>query len=149
MKNNPRNIFVIYIRDSFEQCNIAMLWTHSIIVRSILLTHAQYTLASVCIFSMLFSIYFVRCWQGDVLWQTRASLVFNPFLYCRYLNVRFRGDTVEIICESLLRGKGSTQMNGCSWINISLSNKLYRFNVQDSTTTSPIGAITKKKFSHF
>ena len=70
---------------------------------------AVHPLASVCIFSILFSIHFVRCWQGEVLWQTRASLVCDPFLYCRYLNVRFRGDTVEIICESLLKGKGSTQ----------------------------------------
>ena len=79
---------------------------------------------------------------------TRRRLVGDYFLYCRYLNVRFRGDTVEIICESLLRGKGSTQYE---WLFLTQYKpfELYRFIVQDSTTTSPIGAITKKKFSHF
>ena len=37
-------------------------------------TLTLYTLTSVCIFSILFSIHFLRCWQGEFVWQSRASL---------------------------------------------------------------------------
>ena len=39
------------------------------------------TLTSVCIFSILFSIHFLRCWQGEFVEQSRASLVDDHSLY--------------------------------------------------------------------
>ena len=39
-----------------------------------------YTLTSVCIFSILFSIHFLRCWQGEFVQQSRACLVGDNFL---------------------------------------------------------------------
>ena len=36
---------------------------------------------SVCIFSTLFSIHFLGCWQGEFVQQSRASLVDDHFLY--------------------------------------------------------------------
>ena len=49
------------------------------------------TLTPVWIPSILFSIHFLRCWQGDFVQQ---SLVGNHFLYSCDLNVAFRGDIV-------------------------------------------------------
>ena len=53
-----------------------------------------YTLTSVCIFSILFSIHFPRCWQGEFVSQSRALLVGDHCLYSLNLNVWFRGETV-------------------------------------------------------
>ena len=36
---------------------------------------------SVCIFSILLSIHFVRCLQGEVVYQSRASLVWDHLLH--------------------------------------------------------------------
>ena len=49
------------------------------------------TLTSVCIFSLLFSILFLRCCQGEFVWPWRASFVGKHFLYSRGLTVWFRG----------------------------------------------------------
>ena len=54
-----------------------------------------YNLTSVCIFSILFSINFFTCWQGEFFWQSRASLLGDYFLYSHDLNVWFRGDIVK------------------------------------------------------
>ena len=48
--------------------------------------------ASVCIFSVLVSIHFLRCWQGEFVKQSRASFVGDHFLDSRDLNVWCRGD---------------------------------------------------------
>ena len=48
-----------------------------------------YTLTSVCIFSVLFFKQFVRCWQGEFVEQSRASLVGDQFLDSQDLNVFF------------------------------------------------------------
>ena len=53
-----------------------------------------YSLTSLCIISILFSTHLPRCWQGEVLKQSRASLVGDHFLYFHNLNVWFRGDIV-------------------------------------------------------
>ena len=50
-----------------------------------------YNLTSVCIFSILFSINFFSCWQGEFFWQSRGSSVYYHFLYSHNLNVWFRG----------------------------------------------------------
>ena len=50
------------------------------------------TLSSVCIFSILFSILFLRCWQGEFVQQ---SLVGDHFLYSCDLDVWFRGAIVR------------------------------------------------------
>ena len=34
----------------------------------------MYILSSVCIFSILFSIHSLKCWQGEFVWQSKASL---------------------------------------------------------------------------
>ena len=55
-----------------------------------------YTLTSVCIFSILFSMHFLRCWQGEFVYRSKASFVDNHFLYLCDLNVLFRGDIVRM-----------------------------------------------------
>ena len=57
------------------------------------------TLTPVWIPSILFSIRFLRCWQGDFVQQ---SLVGNHFLYSCDLNVTFRGDIVGEILTILV-----------------------------------------------
>ena len=52
-----------------------------------------YTLTSVYIFSILFSIHFLWCWQGEFVKQSRASLVGDHFFYSHDLNVCFDCDT--------------------------------------------------------
>ena len=53
------------------------------------------TLTSVCTFSILHSIHFLRRWQGEVLKQSRASLVCDHFLYSLNLNEGFSGGIVR------------------------------------------------------
>ena len=68
-----------------------------------------YTLISLCIFSILFIIHFLRCWKGEFVEQSRTSLVGDHFLYPHDLNVWFRGDLKrKIRCQSLLGVKGLT-----------------------------------------
>ena len=55
------------------------------------------TRTSVCIFSILFSIHFLRCWQGEFVEQSRAFLVGDLFLYSHDVNVWYRGDIVRRI----------------------------------------------------
>ena len=55
------------------------------------ITLSLYTLTSVCIFSTLISKHFLRCWQGEFVWQPRASLEGDQFLYSPDFNVWFRG----------------------------------------------------------
>ena len=43
-----------------------------------------YTLTSVCIFSLLFSIHFQRCSQGEFVQQQRATLVSGPLFMWTY-----------------------------------------------------------------
>ena len=57
------------------------------------------TLTPVWIPSILFSIRFLRCWQGDFVQQ---SLIGNHFLYSCDLNVAFRGDIVGEILTILV-----------------------------------------------
>ena len=53
-----------------------------------------YTLTSVCIFSILFPIHFLGCWQGELVDQSREYLVGDHFLYSHDLTVWCRGYTV-------------------------------------------------------
>ena len=46
-----------------------------------------YTLRSVCMFSILFSVQFLRCWQGEFVQQSRASSFCNNFLSFPDLNI--------------------------------------------------------------
>ena len=54
-----------------------------------------YTLTSACKFSTLFSIHFLRCWQGEFVLQSRASSVVDQFLYSLDLTEWFRGGHCE------------------------------------------------------
>ena len=54
----------------------------------------SYTLTSACIFSILFSIDFLKCWQGEFVDQSREYLVSDHFLYSHDLTVWCRGYTV-------------------------------------------------------
>ena len=54
-----------------------------------------YTLRSVWILSILFFIHFLRCWQGEFVYQSKASFIGDHFLYSHDLNVWFRGDIVR------------------------------------------------------
>ena len=40
-----------------------------------------YNLTSPCIFSILFSIHFLRCWQGEFVYQSRECLVGDHFFF--------------------------------------------------------------------
>ena len=78
------------------------LWSASVADYTERRTHALgmfvltlYTLTSLCIFSTLFSIHFLRCWQGEFVSQSRASLVCDHFFYSHDLNVWFQGETVR------------------------------------------------------
>ena len=53
-----------------------------------------YTIISVCIFSTLFFIHFLRCWQGEFVCQSKGSFPGDHFLYSHDLNVWFRSDIV-------------------------------------------------------
>ena len=48
-----------------------------------------------CIFSILFTIHFQRCWQGEFVEQSRVSLVGDHFLCSHDLDAWFRGDIVR------------------------------------------------------
>ena len=48
-----------------------------------------YTLISMCIFSIMFSIDFLKCRQREFLKKSRTSFVCDNFLYSCDLNVRF------------------------------------------------------------
>ena len=56
-------------------------------------------LKSVCILFLLFSIllfiHFLKCWQGEFVYQSNASFVSDHFLYSHDLNVWFRDDIVR------------------------------------------------------
>ena len=53
-----------------------------------------YTLTLSCIFSILFVIHFLRCWQGEFVCQSKGSFPGDHFLYSHDLNVWFRNDIV-------------------------------------------------------
>ena len=57
--------------------------------------HALYTLTSVFIFSILFSVHFLRCWQGEFVYNQEFSLVGDHFLCSHDINEWFRGDIVR------------------------------------------------------
>ena len=73
-----------------------------------------YTLKLVYMFSTLFSIHFLRCWQGEFVKRSRASLVHDHFLYSCDLNVWLRGDIcLEKLDASHFKGlKGYRQLDG-------------------------------------
>ena len=54
-----------------------------------------YILTSVCIFSILFSIHFLRCWQGEFVWQSRASLLGDHLPHSHDLHAWSRGDSLR------------------------------------------------------
>ena len=51
-----------------------------------------YTLTSVCIFSTLFFIHFLRCWQGEFVCQSKDFFPGDHFLSSHNLNVWFRSE---------------------------------------------------------
>ena len=53
-----------------------------------------YTLTSVCIFSTLFFIHFLGCWQGEFVFQSKGFFPGDHFLYSHDLNVWFWSDIV-------------------------------------------------------
>ena len=55
-------------------------------------TLALYTLKSVCIFSILFSKYFLRCQHGEFVLHSRSCSVGDQLLYSPDLKVKFRGE---------------------------------------------------------
>ena len=48
-----------------------------------------------CIFSILFLIYFLRCWQGEFVKQLRAPFIVDYFSYSCDFNEWFWGDIVR------------------------------------------------------
>ena len=81
----------------------------------------MYTLTSVCIFSKLFSILFIRCWQGEFVHQSKAnvSMVIISFVLMTLMcdsQVILKG---EIRCWSLLRFKG---LRTVQWGTLSIAD---------------------------
>ena len=64
-----------------------------------------YSLTSECIFSILFSIHLLRCWQGEFVYQSRTFQASDHFLYSRDLTVGFRGDSIGRI-KMLVTSRG-------------------------------------------
>ena len=64
-----------------------------------------YSLTSECIFSILFSIHLLRCWQGEFVYQSRVFQAGDHFLYSRDLTAWFRGDSVGRI-KMLITSRG-------------------------------------------
>ena len=54
-----------------------------------------YTLKSVHIFSILLSEHFLRCWQGEFVWQSRASLAGDHSFYSCNLYMCFNSDIMR------------------------------------------------------
>ena len=54
-----------------------------------------YTLRSVWILSILLFIHFLGCWQGEFVYQSKASFVADHFFYSHDFNVWFRDDIVR------------------------------------------------------
>ena len=84
-----------------------------------------YTLTSVCIFFLLFSIYFLRKCHRELVQKSRASLVGDHFPYSHELPVWINSDTVgEIRSQSLSGIKGLTILNE---IKVNFCQALSRF----------------------
>ena len=54
-----------------------------------------YTLTLVCIFSILFSIHFLKRWHVEFVYQSKALSIGDHFLQSHDLNVGFSGDIVR------------------------------------------------------
>ena len=63
---------------------------------SLLYLLSPFTPKSVCTFSILFFIHFLRCLQGEFVYWSKA-FIGDHFLYSHFLNVWFRDDIVGII----------------------------------------------------
>ena len=73
-------------------------------IRSLMKALTCYILTSVCIISMLFSIYFLRCWQGEFVLSIKSLFGWWSFPCFRYdSGVILKG---EIRCHSLWGVKG-------------------------------------------
>ena len=62
-------------------CEFIFVKIANVVVNSLILLLTLYTLTSVNIFSILFSIQFLQCGQGEFVYQSRASLVGDHVLY--------------------------------------------------------------------
>ena len=69
----------------------AYFWMYFCFHRSYLNLFTLYTLTAVCIFSILVSIHFQMCWQGECFQQSWASLVGDN----SFILLTFRGDIVR------------------------------------------------------
>ena len=72
--------------------NQAFLQMYAKLCRNPLILH---TWKSVCIFWIMFSIHFLRCWQREFVEKPRSSVAGDPFLYSHDLNGWFGVDTVR------------------------------------------------------
>ena len=81
--------------ENFARKAVEALWKRRSLETGLLGEFTLYTLTSVCIFSILFPICFLRCWQGEFVEKSRASLVGDHFLYSCDTNVCFWGDIVR------------------------------------------------------
>ena len=70
-------------------------WDNVLRIRQAGILLTIYTLTSVCIFSILFSVHFRRGWQGEFVSQSRAALVGDHLLYSHGFHVWFRADIVR------------------------------------------------------
>ena len=71
----------LYLMQSYIQ---AVLYIY---ITDYMMALTLYTPISECIFSKLFSVYFLMCWQGEFVLQSRGSSIDYHFLYSHDLNV--------------------------------------------------------------
>ena len=83
-------------------------------IRSLMKALTCYILTSVCIISMLFSIYFLRCWQGEFVLSIKSLFGWWLFPCFRYdSGVILKG---EIRCHSLWEVKGVSTVFHTTWV---------------------------------
>ena len=85
-QNDVYLAFALYLMQSYIQAVL------DIYITDYMMALTLYTPISECIFSKLFSVYFLICWQGKFVLQSRGSSVDYHFLYSHELNVWLRGD---------------------------------------------------------
>ena len=91
-----------------------------------------YTLTSVCIFSILFSIHFLRCCQRELFRRSRASLIGDRFLYSFDHNIcettpsaNHWLQNVKSVLTYLLRGMPQIRRQTMSKINTKMGHRTW------------------------
>lgn len=94
----------LYHQWIFCLCKLFYLFYHFIKLLTL------YTITSVWIFTILFSINFLIRWQGEFVQQARASFVGDHFLYSCNLDIGFKSDIGLLVTHGGLRVRCEVSM---------------------------------------